>query len=104
MSISINQKRCIGCGRCCRVCPGSLLRLNEAGKAFLPHPERCWGCTCCIKECPTQAAALYLGEDMGGLGGKMTVRREGTRLHWMVSMPDGSTKTIVVDSRNANQY
>lgn len=103
MSVKILQASCIGCGKCCVVCPGSLLQLAE-GKACIKYPERCWGCTSCIKECPTQSIWLYLGEDLGGLGGRMTVRQENHLLHWTVKKPDGSVRTLTVDSRDSNKY
>lgn len=103
MSIEITREKCIGCGQCASVCPGSLIRIS-GGKAFIPRPESCWGCTSCLKECPTQAIALYLAEDVGGLGGRLTVRSENRLLHWMVKMPDGEKVTITLDSRNANKY
>ena len=104
MSIDIARDKCIGCGKCTAVCPGSLLQLDDARRVFLRFPENCWGCASCIKECPTQALALYLGEDMGGLGGRLTVRHEGPLLHWTVTLPDGGTRTLTIDSRNSNQY
>ncbi len=104
MSIEITAAKCIGCGRCRKVCPGSLIRLDETGKAVIPRPERCWGCASCVKECPVQAITMFLGEDMGGLGGRLTVRRENTLLHWTVTNPDGSAKTLTVNSRDSNNY
>ncbi len=104
MSIEISAEKCVGCGQCAEVCPGSLLRLDETGKASVRYPERCWGCASCVKECPAEAIAMYLGADMGGLGGRLTVRRENTLLHWTVKKPDGSAQTITVDSRSANKY
>ncbi|GHU70983.1 ferredoxin [Clostridia bacterium] len=103
MSITIDRDKCIDCGCCRDVCPGSLIRLDE-GRAVIPHPERCWGCASCVKECPIQAVALYLGEDIGGLGGRMTARSDGSLLHWTLTKPDGYTTTLTVDSRNSNQY
>jgi len=103
MSIEIKPDQCIGCGRCAEICPGSLICLGE-GKAEISSPERCWGCASCLKECPVQAIAMFLGEDMGGLGGRLTIRRENTLLHWLFTKPDSSVKTITVDNRNANQY
>jgi adenylylsulfate reductase subunit B len=47
---------------------------------------------------------MYLGEDMGGLGGRLHVLREGTLLHWTVRKPDGSIRTLTVDSRDSNKY
>lgn len=42
MSIRIND-RCIGCGRCADVCPGSLIDVIGK-KAVMQYPEDCWGC------------------------------------------------------------
>jgi adenylylsulfate reductase, subunit B len=103
MSIEIRQNLCIGCGKCASVCPGSLIKLKNK-TATIPKPERCWGCASCVKECSVGAIALFLGEDMGGLGGKMTVRRENSLLHWTVTKADGTAQTITVNSRDANKY
>jgi adenylylsulfate reductase subunit B len=103
MSIEIRREQCIGCGRCVGICPGGLIRLDDV-KAVIPRPERCWGCASCVKECPVQAIALFLGDDIGGLGGRMTVRRENTMLCWTVTKPDGTEQTIATDSRDSNRY
>jgi len=103
MSIEIRQDLCTTCGKCSQICPGSLIKLKD-GKAAIPRPERCWGCASCVKECPSQAIALFLGDDIGGLGGRMTVRRDGTLLHWTVTMPDSTFKTVTIDSRDSNKY
>jgi len=103
MSIEIRHDLCVACGRCSKVCPGSLIKLKE-GKAVIPRPERCWGCASCIKECPSEAIALFLGEDMGGLGGRMTVRKEGSLLHWTVTKPGCDSQTVTINSRDANRY
>lgn len=104
MSIEISRDKCIGCGRCGDVCPGTLIFQDSQGKAAILHPERCWGCAACVKECPAQAIAMFLGSDMGGLGGRLTVRREGSLLHWTVTMPDGAVRTLTVNSRESNRY
>lgn len=103
MSVEIRREQCTGCGRCADVCPGSLLKLKD-GAAIILRPERCWACASCLKECPAQAIALFLGEDMGGSGGRMTVLREGTLLHWTVTKPDSSVQTITTNSRDSNRY
>lgn len=35
MSIAINQSRCVGCGRCSQVCPGTLIGMDSDGKACM---------------------------------------------------------------------
>jgi Nif-specific ferredoxin III len=79
---AINEEKCIGCGRCFRVCPRGVLELvglDEAGERVsldpdgdeeeeyekkvmtIAHQELCIGCTACAKICPkkcyTHAAA-----------------------------------------------
>lgn len=79
---SINEAKCIGCGRCFRVCPRGVLELvgldDEGERVVLDpdgdeeeeyekkvmtiaHQELCIGCTACSKICPkkcyTHAAA-----------------------------------------------
>ena len=63
MSIAINQSKCVGCGRCSQVCPGTLIGMGSDGKACMLYPKDCWGCCSCIKECKVDAIALYLGAD-----------------------------------------
>jgi adenylylsulfate reductase subunit B len=103
MSIEITPRLCIGCGLCAAICPGSLIDII-GGMAVVGNPERCWGCASCVKECPQMAIALYLGADIGGLGGKLTVRQEQTLLRWTVKLPDGSTQTITTDRAQSSQY
>ncbi|MDR2693095.1 MAG: ferredoxin family protein [Chitinispirillales bacterium] len=103
MSIEIRHELCTACGVCSRICPGTLIKRRD-GKAVIPRPERCWGCAACVKECPSEAIALFLGDDIGGLGGRMTVRRDGTLLHWTVTMPDSSSQTITVNTKDSNKY
>ena len=68
MSIVINKSKCVGCGQCSIVCPGSLIKMGEDRKAYIKYPKDCWGCSSCLKECKFEAIALYLGADMGGMG------------------------------------
>ncbi|MDZ5458366.1 ferredoxin III, nif-specific [Azohydromonas lata] len=69
----INEDKCIGCGRCFRVCPRGVLELiglDEDGERIsldpdgdddeeyekkvmtIAHKELCIGCTACSKICP----------------------------------------------------
>ena len=104
MSIAINQSRCVGCGRCSQVCPGTLIGMDSDGKACMLYPKDCWGCASCIKECPFEAISYYLGADIGGMGSQMTVHTEGDLLHWRIKKTDGTIETIVVNKKDSNKY
>ena len=61
--LNIDDQRCIGCGACTRVCPGSLLYLNAQHKA--EHHEisefgwnGCWKCQHCLAVCPAGAISV----------------------------------------------
>lgn len=103
MSIRINQSRCVGCGKCTQVCPGTLIDVvNHC--AVMQYPRDCWGCVSCIKECPAGAIEFYLGADIGGNGSVMNVTAEGDILHWNIVSAGGQQTTIDVDRRNSNKY
>ena len=104
MSIVIDLEKCRGCGKCEKVCPGTLIGMNEQGKACMKYPKDCWACSSCIKECPFGAIALYLGADMGGMGSKMTVQEKDDKLYWNVERFDGSKEQIVIDKKESNKY
>ena len=104
MSISIDQGKCIGCGKCHDVCPGTLIKINENKKAFIKYPKDCWGCTSCIKECPIHAIRFFLGEDIGGKGSQVHTENENGLVRWIFEFPDGSVKTIEIDPKESNKY
>ena len=104
MSIFIDKEKCKKCGKCAAVCPGSLIGKNPDGTACMRYPKDCWGCSSCIKECKFGAIALYLGADIGGMGGTMNVTQKGDLLNWNITRADGSELVISVDRRNSNKY
>lgn len=103
MSIRIDSDRCVGCGRCAEICPGSLIRM-DAGKAYIKYPKDCWGCTSCIKECSVQAIRFYLGKDIGGRGSEVYTVDHGDILSWIIEKPDGTKTKIDIDRRESNKY
>ena len=104
MSIAINAKQCVGCGKCSMFCPGRLIHMNADGKAFIKYPKDCWGCTSCLKECAVHAIRFYLGADMGGAGSTLSVKSKGDIREWCVTSPDGSVQVIEVNKKDANKY
>ena len=104
MSIIIDKEKCRKCGKCTQVCPGSLIKKDEDGKAFIKYPKDCWGCSSCIKECAFDAISLYLGADIGGMGSRMSVENKGDLFLWNIRKMDGTTDQIVIDKKEANKY
>ena len=104
MSIMIDKSKCIGCGKCCMVCPGSLIKKDGDNKAFIKYPKDCWGCTSCIKECHFGAIGLFLGADIGGRGSVMTVKSTEDTLTWNIEKRDGTTEQILINKKEANKY
>ncbi|MBO7335360.1 MAG: ferredoxin family protein [Lachnospiraceae bacterium] len=103
MSVRINKDKCVGCGRCAEVCPGTLIAVRD-GKAGILYPKDCWGCVSCVKECAVSAIEYFLGADIGGKGSLMTVKKEKNILHWIIKKYDGTTEIIDIDSKDANKY
>lgn len=105
MSIRINTDKCIGCGKCCAVCPGTLLELNSVKrKAEMLYPRDCWGCVSCVKECPKGAIEFFLGADIGGRGSILTVKEEKNIVHWNIHKYDGTDVVIDINRNDANKY
>ena len=92
MSIVIDKSRCIGCKKCRNVCPGSLIKTDENGKAYIKYPKDCWGCTSCIKECPAYAISFFLGSDIGDI------------LSWLIEKPHGEVIKIDINQKESNKY
>ena len=104
MSIVINPDICKACGMCEKVCPGSLIKLNEDRKAYIKYPKDCWGCSSCIKECKFGAIALYLGADIGGMGSLVHTESKGDVLNWIFEHYDGRVTEIPINRKESNKY
>lgn len=104
MSIAVDKRKCIGCGRCRDVCPGSLIKQDENNKAYIKYPKDCWGCTSCIKECPVYAITFYLGADMGGRGSRLHTEKHGDILSWIVEKQNGETTVVDINQKESNKY
>lgn len=103
MSIAINQSKCVGCRKCVEVCPGNLIKI-ENGKAVIKREKDCWGCTSCLKECSKSAILFFLGADVGGMGSMLSTSLQGDIRDWTVTAPDGSVRTISINTKESNRY
>jgi adenylylsulfate reductase subunit B len=104
MSIAINKNKCVGCGQCKKVCPGSLIKLDAEKKAYIKYLKDCWGCTSCIKECKANAIGFFLGADIGGMGSLVHTEKEGDILKWIIEAPDGEISEIDINQKESNKY
>ncbi|MFX1324840.1 MAG: 4Fe-4S binding protein, partial [Promethearchaeota archaeon] len=52
----VNEKNCIMCGLCARLCPMNALKVNDKNLIF--DPNRCIGCGICAHKCKHGAAYL----------------------------------------------
>ncbi|MBN7772482.1 4Fe-4S dicluster domain-containing protein [Clostridium aminobutyricum] len=103
MSIRIDPNKCIGCGKCCEVCPGSLIVKNEENKSDIKYPRDCWGCTSCLKECQAGAIRYYLGADMGGNGSYLYTKKDRHFLHWHI-VKENTEEIITINQLESNNY
>jgi formate hydrogenlyase subunit 6/NADH:ubiquinone oxidoreductase subunit I len=58
-----DPSRCVGCGRCTKVCPGGLLFLDDNRKSQIRSHDQfgwngCWKCQHCLTVCPTGAISV----------------------------------------------
>ena len=104
MSILIDRTKCVGCGKCHDVCPGTLIKIDTDKKAYIKYPKDCWGCTSCIKECPVYAIKFYLGADMGGRGSLVHTEKNGDSIRWITERYDGETVEIRINQKESNKY
>ena len=60
----VDREKCVGCGKCVKVCPGEILSPDQRGtpemadfKAF--GWNGCWKCEHCLAVCPTGAVSVF---------------------------------------------
>ena len=51
-----DEKKCVACGRCAKVCNFSAFK--QEGRKITFEEKNCWGCTICGSNCPVGAIAL----------------------------------------------
>lgn len=54
----VDDRKCILCYTCFRVCPHAALEENKEQDAMEVQKEACWGCNACISHCPAGAISI----------------------------------------------
>ncbi len=62
VTLTFDQTKCMGCGRCTEVCPHAVFKMVN-GKAEMVDKNRCMECGACKKNCPF--AAIEVREGVG---------------------------------------
>lgn len=60
----VDTKKCVGCEKCVKVCPGGILSLNSSKKPEMTDFKEfgwngCWKCEHCLAVCPTGAISIF---------------------------------------------
>ena len=65
VTLTLNEKECVGCGICTQVCPHGVLALNHR-KARIVDRDGCMECGACANNCPTGALGVTPGVGCAG--------------------------------------
>ena len=60
VSLSLNDEKCVGCGKCAEVCPHGVFSVEE-GKARICEKDFCMECGACALNCPAEAIDVDAG-------------------------------------------
>ncbi len=60
VTLSLDEKKCVGCGMCLLVCPHAVLSLTN-GKIEIVNRDACMECGACAQNCPVEALNVRPG-------------------------------------------
>lgn len=90
---NINNDKCIGCGKCTKVCPMEAIKVNGQTKTAELSEDLCLGCGVCVKNCPTNSIMLVRRKE--------TVITPVTTVHRAVlsAIEKGQLQNLIFDNR-----
>ena len=60
VTLSLDEKKCMGCGVCLNVCPHAVLSLTN-GKVEITNRDACMECGACARNCSAEALQVRSG-------------------------------------------
>lgn len=60
VTLSLDENKCTGCGRCTQVCPRAVFAINN-GRAAIADRDACIECGACKKNCAFNAISVRAG-------------------------------------------
>ncbi len=55
--ITIDEKKCNGCGECVKICPVEIYKL-DGNRVVVGNTDECSNCQSCVSVCEPQAIAI----------------------------------------------
>lgn len=93
--VSVDLRRCIGCGACEAICRFDAIRLGDTGLVF-SDPFACSGCGACVQVCPEKVLGMH-----GNIVGIWTARLagDGPLVHAVLGVAQENTGALVAKVR-----
>jgi len=93
MPTFVHPDKCLGCAQCVQICPSNIMHIDPTqGRALNVEPAMCWECFACVKACPEGAIEVRGYADFAPLGHRVVPNRTADRIHWTITMRDGTVK------------
>ena len=51
-NITVDERRCKGCGYCVAFCPMAVYEMGSNDQPVIRQAEKCTNCQMCVKRCP----------------------------------------------------
>lgn len=91
VTLSFDEKKCVGCGMCTLVCPHQVFALNN-GRASIQDRDACMECGACSMNCPAGAIQVRKGVGCAAAVINSALRRKDSGCCCIIDPEDSSTE------------